>query len=281
MIERVKKYKELFEESTNSQMDNEKSQILTDDQIEFLDLHCRQKGSWTYNNVTGKVDVDGDFDSADYYLSDLEEVEFGVVTGSFIISSNNLKTLKGCPESVGRDFNCSRNKKLESLEFGPKKVGGDYYCRECSLESLEGAPEEVGGGFSFSKNHVSTLKGGPKIVKGNFVGNLNSLDSLEGAPEFVGENFNLAQNSIKSLKGCPKEIGGDFIMFLNDLLSLEGGPAKIDRSADYLIYSNSNLKSLEGCPEEIGDFDASECGLETLEGSPRIVEGYFNVAENK
>jgi hypothetical protein len=70
-------------------------------------------------------------------------------------------------------------------------------------------------------------------------------------------------------------------MFLNDLLSLEGGPAKVDRSADYLIYANSNLKSLKGCPEETGDFDASECGLETLEGSPRIVEGYFNVAENK
>jgi hypothetical protein len=139
----------------------------------------------------------------------------------------------------------------------------------------------VEGDFNFSKNHVSTLKGGPKIVKGHFAGNLNSLDSLEGAPEFVGENFNLSQNNIKSLKGCPKEIGGDFIMFLNDLLSLEGGPTKIDKSADYLIYSNSNLKSLKGCPEETGDFDASECGLETLDGSPRIVNGYFNVSENK
>ena len=50
---------------------------------------------------------------------------------------------------------------------------------------------------------------------------------------------------------------------------------------DYLIYTNSNLRSLSGCPEETRDFDASSCDLQSIDGSPRIVNGYFNVSENK
>jgi hypothetical protein len=113
------------------------------------------------------------------------------------------------------------------------------------------------------------------------VGKLNSIESVEGSPNFVGGSFNLAQNNIKNLKGCTKEIGGDFIMYSNDLVSLEGGPTKANSSMDYLIYMNSNLRSLSGCPEETQDFDASSCDLQSLEGAPRIVNGYFNVSENK
>lgn len=281
MIERVKKYKDLFEEYQDSASDEKESKGLTEDQIKFLDLHCRQKGSWTYNDVTGKVDINGVFDARDYSLYDLEDIEFGVVTGSFLISSNNLKTLKGCPEVVGGDFSCARNKRLESLEFGPKEVGGDYHCNSCSLDSLKGSPEEVKGYFDFSNNYIYTLEGCPKIVGGSFVGKLNSIENVEGAPDFVGGAFNLAQNNIKNLKGCTKEIGGDFIMYSNDLVSLEGGPTKASSSMDYLIYTNSNLRSLSGCPEETRDFDASSCDLQSLDGSPRIVNGYFNVSENK
>jgi hypothetical protein len=281
MIERVKKYKDLFEGYQDPESDKGESRGLTEDQIKFLDLHCRQKGSWTYNDVTGKVDINGDFDARDYALYDLEDIEFGVVTGAFLISSNNLKTLKGCPEVVGGGFSCARNKRLESLEFGPKEVGGDYHCNSCSLDSLKGSPEEVKGYFDFSGNYIYTLKGGPKIVGGSFVGKLNSIESVEGAPNFVGGSFNLAQNNIKNLKGCTKEIEGDFIMYSNDLVSLEGGPTKGNNSMNYLIYLNSNLKSLSGCPEETADFDASSCDLQSLDGSPKIVNGYFNVSENK
>ena len=273
MIERVKKYSEIFED------DNSEPNPLTNDQIKFLDLHCRQGSSWKYNKETGKVDIEGTFDATDYSLYDLEGIEFGVVSGSFMIAENNLTTLKGCPEVVGKKFTCRENKKLESLEFGPKKVGVDYYCSGCSLESLSGSPEVIEGDFVFSNNLITSLKGGPRTVKGSFIGRLNGLYSLDGSPDIVGGDFALSQNNIESLAGCTKDIGGDFIMNANNLISLEGGP-KSNESMKYLIASNSNLKSLKGCPEETSDFDASECGLESLEGAPREVNGSFNVSIN-
>jgi len=279
MIGKVKKYNELFEETQDPSIDNQKSNPLTDDQIKFLDLHCRQGSSWKYNRETGKVDIEGTFDATDYSLYDLEGIEFGVVSGSFMIAENNLTTLKGCPEVVGKKFTCRGNNKLESLEFGPKKVGGDYYCSYCSLQSLDGSPEEIEGDFNFTNNLISSLKGGPRIVKGSFLGRLNNLYNLDGSPEVVGGDFTLAQNNIESLAGCTKDIGGDFIMNVNNLISLEGGP-KSSKSMMYLIASNSNLKSLKGCPVETSAFDASECGLESLEGSPREVNGSFNVSMN-
>ena len=62
MIERVKKYSEIFED------DNSEPNPLTNDQIKFLDLHCRQGSSWKYNKETGKVDIEGTFDATDYSL---------------------------------------------------------------------------------------------------------------------------------------------------------------------------------------------------------------------
>ena len=273
MIERVKKYSEIFED------DNSESNPLTDDQIKFLDLHCRQGSSWKYNKETGKVDIEGTFDATDYSLYDLEGIEFGVVTGSFMIAENNLTTLKGCPEVVGKKFTCRANKKLQSLEFGPKKVAGDYNCSGCSLESLSGSPEVIEGDFVFFNNYIDSLKGGPRIVKGSFIGRLNGIFSLDGSPDVVGGDFVLSQNNIESLAGCTKDIGGDFIMSNNNLVSLEGGP-NTNRSMRYLISLNSDLKSLKGCPEETSDFDASECKLESLEGAPREVDGSFNVSIN-
>lgn len=280
MIKRIKKYREMFEDDSNAVISDSESHPLTEDQVKFLDLHCAQRSSWKYNKETRKVDIEGTFDANDYSLFDLEDIEFGVVTGSFIISDNNLESLKGCPDVVGKNFSCSRNKKLRSLEFGPKNVGGDYYCMGCSLDNLAGSPEKIEGDFDFSNNFVETLKGGPKIIKGSFIGKLNGLYDLEGSPDIVGGDFNLAQNNIENLKGCTRDIDGDFVMFNNNLVSLEGGPISSDKSMNYLISSNSNLKSLKGCPEVTGDFDASGCDLQSLEGSPRVVFGYFNVSEN-
>ena len=49
------------------------------------------------------------------------------VTGDFYCNNNQLKSLEGCPQTVGGYFSCSDNK-LESLEGCPQTVGGGFYC---------------------------------------------------------------------------------------------------------------------------------------------------------
>jgi len=274
-MERVKKYSTFLKES---ELENQASVDLTKDQIDFLETFCKQH--WAYDASTGKVNVKGNFNASLAYISDLEGIEFGKVDGDFIISGNLIKSLQGCPETVGGNFNCSSNKNLKSLEFGPKYVGADYLCYECSLESLEGSPEEIKGTFNFSNNWVENLSGSPRKVKENFVGKLNFLESVEDSPDFVGGDFNLAQNNITFLRGCTNEILGDFHMNHNNLLDLEGGPIGHDKMV-YGIQCNSGLKSIKGSPEKVFSFDASSCDLESIEGSPAIVLGDFLVDDNK
>lgn len=59
--------------------------------------------------------------------------------GDFDISGLNLTSLKNCPEEVGGEFLCHKNK-LTSLEFAPKKCH-KLDCSENELLSLEGCPD--------------------------------------------------------------------------------------------------------------------------------------------
>ncbi len=96
------------------------------------------------------VNVKGDVDLLVEKLT-IIPVQFGVVTGNFIISMNYLTSLKGSPNKVGGSFYCTDNK-LESLEGSPKEVGGDFYCTFNKLKSLKGAPVKVGGSFYYYGN---------------------------------------------------------------------------------------------------------------------------------
>ena len=107
----------------------------------------------------------------------------------YVVSSNGNVTwtrtkgnLKGAPEEVEGNFDCSRND-LQSLEGAPKKVRGSFYC---------------------SQNRLTTLKGSPYTVGEDFYCYSNLIVSLEGAPEEVGGEFNCESNPIKSLKGIPE-----------------------------------------------------------------------------
>ena len=80
------------------------------------------------------VDVEGD---VDLYGRNLEviPVQFGIVKGYFWCSSNNLKSLEGCPKTVGGNFNCFRNN-LESLKYLPD-IKGELICDDNLKESEE------------------------------------------------------------------------------------------------------------------------------------------------
>ena len=84
----------------------------------------------------GLVNVDDDVYLNDSELNELP-LKFGVVTGYFDCSNNNLRSLEGCPLRVGGYFDCSRNN-LTSLEGCPKYVGGNFYCNYNSIREFTG-----------------------------------------------------------------------------------------------------------------------------------------------
>ena len=150
----------------------------------------------------------------------LEEfpVNFGKVSGSFDVSNNNLRSLKGCPIYVGCDFDCSRNDDLLSLSGGPLSVGGSYNCEGNKLESLEGAPKSIAGIFTCTGNRLTTLKGAPEEIGIDFDCDFNRLTSLVGAPKSVGGVFTCDYNNLLSLEGAPSSVGEDFSVAENHSL---------------------------------------------------------------
>ena len=136
----IKRYAELFENETT----------LTAEQKEFLNKHTR--GSWMVNPTTGMVDVKGDFVCRHCGIKTLLGIKFGVVSGSFYCSHNNLTSLEGAPREVGGKFTCSNNP-LTSLKGAPERVGGYFYLMnstdgfkwttEGKLEYMTDNPEKI------------------------------------------------------------------------------------------------------------------------------------------
>jgi hypothetical protein len=219
---------------------------LTQEQEEFMNEWT--EGSWTYNSKTGLVDVKGDFWCKGEKLKSLAGIKFGKVSGYFDCSRNNLTSLEGAPQEVGRSFRCKGNK-LTSLEGAPQEVGGDFYCTENRLTSLEGAPQKVGGDFYCTENRLTSLEGAPQKVGGSFYCSENRLTSLEGSPQEVGGNFYCRNNQLTTLEGAPREVGGNFWCSSNQLTTLEGAPREVRKDFD---CSNNKLTSLEGAPQKVG-----------------------------
>ena len=145
---------------------------LTEEQIEWLDK-CAA-GRWKLNPQTGLVDINGGFNCNRQGLTDLKGVRFGKVSGDFYCYENQLTSLVGAPQTVGRDF----------------------YCYENQLTTLVGAPQSVGGNFDCRSNQLTTLVGAPQSVDGSFWCHANQLTTLEGAPKTVGRDFWCGDNPV-------------------------------------------------------------------------------------
>jgi hypothetical protein len=165
------------------------------------------EGTYTIQS-DGTVDVNGDVNMYNMKLTEIP-VKFGKVTGYFDCSRNQLTSLYGAPQSVGRDFFCVDNK-LTSLKGAPRSVGGDFYCSRNQLTSLKGAPQSVRGDFYCEYNQLTSLEGAPKSIGGGLYCNANKLTNLEGSPQSVGGSFFCYNNKLTSLVGAPKSVGGYF-----------------------------------------------------------------------
>ena len=91
----------------------------------------------------------------------------------------------------------------------PRKVGGDFTCKNNELTSLVGAPQTVDEFFNCSENQLTSLVGAPRKVGGDFTCRYNQLTSLEGAPQEVKGIFHCGQNPVteKTLKEILDYIG--------------------------------------------------------------------------
>ena len=179
---------------------------LTKEQIDFLNRFTKE-GTWKINTKTGLVDIKGEFDCSKSGLENFKGVRFGVVTGDFDCSFNQLKSLIGAPQKVRGGFYCSYNK-LKSLEGAPKEVGGyAFNCCNNQLTSLIGAPQKVGENFLCSKNKLTSLEGAPQKVGGRFDCSCNKLTSFIGGPQEVKRNLRCHNNKLTSLEGAPKKCG--------------------------------------------------------------------------
>jgi hypothetical protein len=113
----------------------------TNNQLELEELKRYVKGKWTINrdgsyNIAGSVDLSN---------LELDEIPFNFknVTGNFIISGNNLRSLKGSPQIVGGNYVVSGNE-LEDLEGSPYTVMKSYDCSYNPLTSMKGVSKVIG-----------------------------------------------------------------------------------------------------------------------------------------
>lgn len=90
------------------------------------------------------------------FITENLPVRFGKVYGSFDISSNDLITLKGCPEYVAGHFDCSSNS-LKNLKYGPKFVGGEYQAHHNEITSLMYLPKKINNFVNFFMNNIEDI----------------------------------------------------------------------------------------------------------------------------
>jgi hypothetical protein len=194
--------------------------------------------------------------------------------------NTNIKSLKGCPDKIYGDFECSENDNIKSLEGISEYIGGDLICtNNKNLKVLNSNIKEVGGKFGCVNNkNLTSLKGMPEIIMGHFICNHNeNLTSLEGCPEEIGGYFDCsALDKLKSLKGGPKKINGSFYCSSNkNLENLEGAPNEVNDG--FYCTDNYRLKSLKGAPQKVKLIFSCQnnANLLSLEGAPKKVEGSF------
>jgi len=202
----------------------------------------------------GALVVPGDIDLSWQNLTRLPDLSGVIVEGFFKCDGNQLTSLKGAPQSVGRYFSCSRNK-LTSLEYSPRTVGGGFYCCTNQLTSLKHSPQSVGKDFWCSENRLKSLEHAPQSVGEDFYCSDNPITSLEHAPRNVGGGFFCNRNLLTNLLGAPHTVGGSFSCTGNKLTSLRGAPQSVGFCFD---CSNNPLQSLGHAPRKferlISDF---------------------------
>ncbi len=107
----------------------------------------------------GTVSVDAFVSRRRSVPSGMLPVKFGTVIGGCNFADMNLRTLRGSPQVVSDDFDCSSNR-LVSLEYAPRQVMGAFRCSNNQLTSLTGCPS-INDELDCSSNQLTDLSTAP------------------------------------------------------------------------------------------------------------------------
>lgn len=174
----------------------------------------------------GKIDVHGDV-SLFYKKLDEIPLDFGNVRGNFTCASNNLKSLKGCPENVDGSFSCGNNK-ITNLEYFPKNIGENIVIDNNNVKSLVGIQNVINGFLLATRNKINTLDGFPSKVIGGIYLEYNKITTLNGLSSDISSEVHLKYNPL------PKEIKSN-LKYINDILKLQ---------YDYKIWNKDNTLNI-------------------------------------
>lgn len=154
-------------------------------------------------------------------------VTFGHLTSqfSYSCSHNNLKSLSGCPDVVGGEFDCSYNK-LQNFEGGPKIVNHSYQFSINNIVDFVGFPSPESSYIKFIGYRASPLE--QQITKID-----NPVVEILGLiPDSPRISFNMFESEDRSRKIIT------FIYFLNEYNVIRNGDTIV---ADRLFESLSEV----------------------------------------
>ena len=149
--------------------DGETEESLTSDQYTIKD--------------NGVVNVDAHVARRRSVASGILPVKFGYVQGGCSFSEMNLRTLRGSPQSVNGDFDCSHNN-LVNLMYAPKHLADSLRCRYNQLTSLTGC-SQVPGELDCSGNKLTDLSTCPPC--GHLWATDNPFQSFKNTPDHIQE----------------------------------------------------------------------------------------------
>jgi hypothetical protein len=233
--------------------------------VNFIKENYRGMGKYEIEH-SGAIDRQFSWD--DLHISDKP------VNGKYIVD------FAGNIEFYGPNRDTAKTLTNDLFVWGNIDGAFSYNTYNGKLETLEGGPRSVGGAFTCNGTaRLKNLKGAPEFVGERCNINLcTKLSSLEGIPEHIGGHLALhGCNRLKRIDYFPKQLGGGLhLNHINDLEELSGLPETINGS--FYINGCKNLKSLIGCPSEVnGDFNCEKCkSLDSLEGCPKNVAGNFS-----
>ena len=174
--------------------------IIHEDETVSVDDDCR-----LYNNGQKRLpikfrQVSGNFDVS--YTSLTSLAGSPVRAGSFDFRNSNIRNLSGAPRVVDENFSCYGVRTLVSLKGGPETVGGDFDCSSTGITNLQGAPRSVGGSFDCGVTEITSLMGISTVIGGTlyftYRGNLGLL-----AIPYFSEPFRIyigmAPHAVKSI----------------------------------------------------------------------------------
>lgn len=158
-----------------------------------------------YNSETGRWDCNGNLDlyrdvkwEVCVLGGDYLGIMFGVINGNFMVSTDWLHSLEGCPTKVMGKFYVNEPQ-ISNFYGGPEYVEGNFKADGCGVGSLKGLPKYVGGDLLINNcHHLNTCNLDPNMeVKGKTI-SFYGCSRASHTREFYEE---LTKNLPKTFKG--------------------------------------------------------------------------------